>query len=501
MTAPALHLTNLSHRYGGLSTLDNIVLELPTGARHAVIGPNGAGKSTLFHLIAGTRRPSTGRIHLHGHDITNLSAAARARRGIGRTFQHPATCHRLSALANVALGVTHRSADRATAWWRRPDRTTQAYRVLDECGLAEYADIPSGQLSYGQRRQLEVAVALAAKPHLLLLDEPSAGLTSEEATRLSAMIAALPRTVTVLLTDHHLDLIWDTADTVTVLDHGRQLATGSAANIRTNEAVQAAYLGGRSSTPQVAAPKATAATLLRIRGLRAGYDGSQLLGGVDLDIPSGGFVALVGRNGSGKTTLLNAIAGLPPSRVSGEVLLEGRPLRPEPHRVARLGVAVVPQGRRLFALTVAEHLAAAGAAAKHVVAPGPRWTRDDLLAMFPPLAHRLRHPASRLSGGEQQMLAIARALLASPRLLLLDEPLEGIAPVLAKQVTGAIRDAADRGVTVLWADHDKSRVEAATHLIVLDQGRAYLHTESIQSGVTVGVPPGRPTSGPNDHTP
>jgi ABC-type branched-subunit amino acid transport system ATPase component len=500
MTPPALHLTDLSHRYGGLATLDNVVLELPPGARHAVIGPNGAGKSTLFHLIAGTRRPSTGRIHLHGHDTTHLGAAARARRGIGRTFQHPATCHRLSALANVALGVTHRSADRATAWWRRSDRTTQAHRILDECGLAEYADIPAGQLSYGQRRQLEVAVALAAKPALLLLDEPSAGLTPDEAIRLSAMIAALPRTVTVLLTDHHLDLIWSTADTVTVLDHGRQHATGSAADIRANQTVQTAYLGHRSSPPTIATSSSPAATLLRIRGLRAGYDGSEVLAGVDLDIPAGGFVALVGRNGSGKTTLLNAVAGLLPHPVSGEVLLEGRPLRAEPHRVGRLGVAIVPQGRRLFALTVAEHLAAAGAAAKHVATPGPRWTRHDLLAMFPPLAHRLRHPAPRLSGGEQQMLAIARALLANPRLLLLDEPLEGIAPVLAEQVTGAIKDAAARGVTVVWADHDKSRVKKATHFVVLEQGRAYRHTGSDQLQATVG-PPGTPTSDTGDHNP
>ncbi|HEX5540816.1 MAG TPA: ATP-binding cassette domain-containing protein [Micromonospora sp.] len=473
-----LRLEGLGRRYGGLDALRGLTLGIPAGARHAIIGPNGAGKTTLLNLIAGSVRPSSGRVLFDGRDIGRLGAAARARRGISRTWQHPAIFPRLSVAANVALAVTRHSM--------RPGRLRRLGRarigdrsgaVLARVGLTAHAGVRAGRLPYGLRRRLEFAVALAVQPRLLLLDEPSAGLAPDEISLLTAAINALPPEVTVVLIDHNLDLVWAVADTVTVLDHGRQLATGTPAEIRADPRVRAAYL-----TTGPAAPAAGGATsgpvLLRVQGLRAGYQGAPVLDDLDLQLAEGEVLAVLGRNGAGKTTLLNSLAGLLTPAPSTVIELAGARIESgQPHRIARAGVALVPQGRRLFDLTVAEHLTAAAA-----VSPGGgngrRWRREEILTLLPSLRNRLRHHARQLSGGEQQMLALARALLTNPRLLLLDEPSEGLAPAVVEQLAGIIRDIANEGVGVLVAEQNVPLVlNIADRVLVVERGRIVMATD------------------------
>ncbi len=212
---------------------------------------------------------------------------------------------------------------------------------------------------------------------------------------------------------------------------------------------------------------------LTVRGLHAGYEGSTVLHGVDLDVAEGGVVGLLGRNGVGKSTLINTLMGLVPSD-GGSVLIDGHELAGRrPDVVAARGVALVPQGRRIFApLTVDEHLAISGRRSK-----GGAWTRERVLELLPRLGERLRHRGDQLSGGEQQMLAIARALLSNPRLMLLDEPSDGLAPAIVTQVGDVVRDMCTSGMTVLLVEQDlRLAFSVADRIAVMEKGRIVLNT-------------------------
>ncbi|GAA4245921.1 ABC transporter ATP-binding protein [Dactylosporangium darangshiense] len=228
-----LRLDGLGRRYGDLAALDDVALQLEPGERRALIGPNGAGKTTLLNLVAGALRPSAGRIRFNDRDVTRTSPARRARLGIGRTHQHPAIWPTLSALDNVLVAARR-------PWGRlRPG----ARDHLAAVGLADQATTRAGSLSHGQRRQLELAMALAGGPRLLLLDEPAAGLSPPEVELLASLLAALPGDVAVLLVEHHLDLVYGFADRVTVLHSGRHVHTGTVAETRRSPEVAAAYAG------------------------------------------------------------------------------------------------------------------------------------------------------------------------------------------------------------------------------------------------------------------
>ncbi|NGO72761.1 ABC transporter ATP-binding protein [Streptomyces boncukensis] len=236
MTEHRLLLDGLTRRYGSLTALDGVGLRLAAGARHAVIGPNGAGKTTLLSLIAGTERPSAGRVVLDGRDLTRIAPARRARLGIARSFQQPAVIGELTVLDNAVL-----------AGWRhgrgRRERARAAAERLEAVGLADAAHRPAAGLSHGQRRLLDLAAALAGQPRVLLLDEPAAGLTDRDVARLLDVLAALPRDVAVLLVEHHTEVVAQFADTVTVLQDGTPLVTAPTQEALRHEAVRAAYLG------------------------------------------------------------------------------------------------------------------------------------------------------------------------------------------------------------------------------------------------------------------
>jgi branched-chain amino acid transport system ATP-binding protein len=477
MTA-LLQVHSLGRDFGGLAALHDVTVEVPAGSRHAIIGPNGAGKTTLVNLIAGILRPSRGTIAFDGRDITRLSAPARARHGISRTWQHPAIFGRLTVAANVTLALTHhRDRPAGAALLRRATVSARTTQLVDDAGLAAHATVPAGRLPYGLQRRLELAMALATRPRVLLLDEPSAGLDPTEIARLTELIRSLAGDTTVLLVDHNLDLVWSVADTVTVLHHGRHLATGSPDQVRADPQVHDAYLAtGDQPPPRRPSAASDGPVLLHVRDLRAGYRGAPVLDGIDLDVNEGEAVAVLGRNGAGKTTLLNAVAGLLLPHAASRIELAGRPLSASrPHHPARAGLALVPQGRRLFGpLTVAEHLTCAQAAFRGAprTTTNPAWNIERILDLLPALAARLRHPAQQLSGGEQQMLALARALLTNPRLLVLDEPSEGLAPAIIGQLTTTLAHLIANGLAVLIAEQNLALATAITdRMVVLDRGR------------------------------
>jgi len=232
-----LELRDVSVRFGGLRAVDGVDLDLEAGDRHGLIGPNGAGKSTLFRLVAGGLRPTAGRIAFDGQDITRLARHKRARLGIGQTFQHSSLFGGLSCRENVQLALQRADGGRSPA---------AADDALERFSLAGRAHVPAAALSHGEARQLELALALVTEPRLLLLDEPAAGLSSEETERFAEMLAALPPELTILLIEHDLDLVFQETRTVTVLHLGRIIASGTPEQIRANDEVHSVYIGGKS---------------------------------------------------------------------------------------------------------------------------------------------------------------------------------------------------------------------------------------------------------------
>lgn len=243
---PALQTFGLCKRYGALTVARNIDFSLPRGARHAMIGPNGAGKTTFINLLTGVATPSQGRIQLFGEDITGLRADQRVKRGLVRTFQVTSLFPRLTPQQAVTLAVCERMG--VTRRWLRPygayrAATDEAADILATLGLAPVAGRASQTLAYGQQRILELALALALRPRVLILDEPAAGIPAGESAALLDVIAALPEDIAVLLIEHDMSLVFRFASHLTVLMEGGILAAGSPREVADNADVRAVYLG------------------------------------------------------------------------------------------------------------------------------------------------------------------------------------------------------------------------------------------------------------------
>ncbi len=246
MAEPVLRIENLAKNFGGLRVTDDVTLDVLPGELHAVIGPNGAGKTTLINQISGLLAPDAGRILFGGEDVTRLAVHARAARGLARSFQITSILPRFSVLENVALAVQARSGTSFRFFGRAADEealNTPAMAALAQVGLSGRADVPAGELSHGEKRALELAIALAMEPKLLLLDEPMAGTGRDETGRLIAALRALKGRFPMVLVEHDMDAVFALADRISVLIYGRILASGTPAQVRADPQVVTAYLG------------------------------------------------------------------------------------------------------------------------------------------------------------------------------------------------------------------------------------------------------------------
>ena len=246
MTEPLLETRGLRKTFGALRATDHVDFDVRAGETHAVIGPNGAGKTTFLKQLSGELRPDTGKVRFAGEDVTTLSVPRRSRKGLARSFQITSIYRDFSVLDNVALAV-QAHAGHSFRFWRaaREDHslTRPAMQVLEEVGLEKRSDILAANLSHGEQRQLEIAVALATRPRLLLLDEPVAGMGTDESLRMIEFLAGLKGDKTIVLVEHDMDAVFSLADRISVLVYGRIIATGTPAQIRANPGVRAAYLG------------------------------------------------------------------------------------------------------------------------------------------------------------------------------------------------------------------------------------------------------------------
>ncbi len=242
----ALRVEGLVKNFGGLTVLLEVNLNVAAGERRAIIGPNGAGKTTLFNVVGGELPPTKGRVFLDERDVTPLPPQTRANLGLGRTFQRNNLFLALSVFENVRLAVQYRR--RIANHFFRPaesysDVQAETLAVLERVSLADSRDVPARHLAYGQQRVLEAALALAAEPQVLLLDEPTAGMSPAETAEMVRLIEALPRSLTLLIIEHDMDVVFTLADRITVLHYGQVLAEGTPEAVRQNPQVQQIYLG------------------------------------------------------------------------------------------------------------------------------------------------------------------------------------------------------------------------------------------------------------------
>jgi branched-chain amino acid transport system ATP-binding protein len=443
---PALAVTEVSVRFGGLQALDGVDLEVAVGEVHGLIGPNGAGKTTLFNVVAGLQRPTGGSVRMGPHDVTGAKPHRRSRLGLGRTFQRLELFGTLTARENVQMAAEVQRSKLVSG--RTP--AEEAVVQLERVGLLAIADEPTDSLPTGLARLVEMARALAASPNLLLLDEPSSGLNAEETHALGQVLLQLAgEGMGILLVEHDMELVMSICDRVDVLDNGQIISRGDPATVRADPLVQQAYLGGEAEADQTTGEGATprarvagdpsaepAAPALAVIDVRAGYGRIEVLHGVSLEVAKGSALALLGPNGAGKSTLLKVISGQL-AATGGAVEFSGAPLgRHASEQLARAGVCMIPEGRSIFPnLTVRENLLM-----YTFRRPGLKasWIEERAFERFPVLGLRHKQLAGTLSGGEQRMLAMARALTTDPEILFLDELSMGLAPLIVEELYGVV---------------------------------------------------------------
>ena len=479
LSGTVLEVKAIDKRFGGIQAVKNAGLTLRAGEIHALIGPNGAGKTTTFNLISGLFRPDAGSVRLNGQEIHHLAPHHICRQGLARSFQITNLFRGLSIYENLRLSLQAQHAGSFNAW-RDIDSYPQVHAETTELmkflGLEGMETIEGGELSYGGQRLVDLGIALGSKPHVLLLDEPLAGLAAAERERVSHLVKTIASNIPVLIVEHDIDRVLGFSQRVTVMNEGSVLMAGTPEEARADSRVQEVYTG--SGTPPVTGRLAGAATerpqLLRFAGVNAFYGKSHILNDAALDVREGEIVALLGRNGAGKSTLLKALTGLL-KPASGQVEFAGRDIAgmaaPD---IARLGIGYVPQGRGLFAgMTVADNLALGRLARATDGSNGVVWSEEKILQVFPRLKDRMQTPADFLSGGEQQMVAVARALSGNVRLLLLDEPFEGLAPAVVQELF-TLFDQLRSQVSILIVEHNLDLVLAlADRVFALERGAVF----------------------------
>lgn len=484
--ASLLTARHVTKRFGGISALRDCNFEVDSGEIVAVIGPNGAGKSTLLNCIAGHVRPDEGEILFRGTNLCGLSPDQIANLGISRTFQNIHLFSELTVLQNVQIGV---SSFRRMGFWKAfftgggaADREaeTRALAVLRRLGMEEFAGVAARELSFGQQRLVELARALCMQPQLLLLDEPASGLNETEAERLLELLAELSRDgMAIVWIEHDLASVMKIAHKVVVLEFGERICYGSPEEVRKDPKFIDAYLGTGSPVRAAERKSRNDRPYLLVAENLHTYRGTvHALKGVDVRIRRGELLAVIGPNGAGKSTLLGTLAGQFRPR-QGSIEFQGVAISGEPpERVHRAGLTLVPERRGMFpSLTVEESLmlgayAEVGFVRSLGLPPKEVVERcEKMYELFPRLRERRRQLSGTLSGGEQQMLAIARGLMSRPSLLMLDEPSLGLAEKIVEQLFAVLRRLADEGMAILLVEQNaRAALGVADRIMVLDLG-------------------------------
>jgi branched-chain amino acid transport system ATP-binding protein len=464
-----LEVQGLTKRFGGLVAVRDIGFTVKGGEILGLIGPNGSGKSTVMKLIMGIERADAGSVRIEGVEVVGKPPHRIARLGVGMVFQHSRPLHRQTVLENIILGLL---PDKLTRLFPDPAVEARARAIAERVGLSAVLDRRPATLPFADLRKIELAKAIARDPQVLLVDEPFAGLTSSETKQFSELITSFRDDGrAVLLVDHNVKSVAALVDRVFAMYVGERIAEGAADEVMRDATVRRVYLGGAIETVTRREPRDhDVVPFLRLDKVGVRYGKAQALESVSIHVHAGEFVSVVGLNGAGKTTLFNAISGFIP--YSGDIIREGRILRGlTPAAIARGGIAQCPESRELFGdMSVRENLDMGG---HHATKAQSEERMGWLFDLFPILKSRQNQTAHTLSGGEQQMLAIARALMMRPDLLILDEPTLGLAPVILEQLSVALERLRETSpITVLLGEQNITfALPQADRVYVLEHAR------------------------------
>ncbi len=445
-----LEARDVTVRFGGNVAVNEVDLTVDEGRITGLIGPNGAGKTTMFNALCGLQTMARGSVVLDGERITSLPAHKRARRGLARTFQRLEVFTLLSVRENILAGAEIRrtwAGRRSGGDDRSPSEIAED--LIERLGLADVAEERVDSLSTGRARLVELGRALANQPRILLLDEVSSGLNESETEAMAEVLRSLAADgIGILLVEHDMSLVMSTCDEIYVLDFGQIIASGAPKEIQSDTRVQEAYLGSGTASHAKAVRRdlpVEEIPVLDVREVSAGYGDFDVLDGVSFTVRTGEVFALLGPNGAGKSTTLKVISGLLPLS-SGAVAICGRVVSgADADELARAGVCTIPEGKGIFPnLTVAENLE---------MSTFTGISKSDIeersYSRFPRLAERRSQVAGTLSGGEQQMLSMARALATEPSLLLLDELSMGLAPIIVQGLYEQVAEIAREGLSIV----------------------------------------------------
>jgi len=412
---------------------------------------------------------------------------------VARTYQTSQLFGSLSVLDNLIIAQARGRTGAPLAAAAQPAVVERALALAGFVGYAGDLARPAADLAHVDRRLVEIARALATNPAVLLLDEPAAGLSREDKNSLAGLLRRIAaQGIAVLIVEHDMSLVMGISDHVVVIDAGVRIAAGPPREVQQDPAVKKAYLGEGAGRP--GATRSAAADfgepLLETGKLAAGYGSSAVLHGLDLQVREREMVAVLGANGAGKSTLMRALAGLH-RPVSGRIGLGGQAIERLPaHRVTALGVVLVPEGRQVFPeMSVLDNIRLGAFLRKDIGTQQREAEIEGMLGRFPRLRDRAHQRAGLLSGGEQQMLAIARGLMGKPRLLLLDEPSLGLAPAIIEELFAALDRLRNERVTILLVDQmaglalalaDRAYVIEGGHIVAAGTAQEIAHNDALE---------------------
>lgn len=485
-----LQIKSLCKSFGANQAVNNMNLKINAGEMLALIGPNGAGKTTTFNLINGQLQADSGQIYLHGQLLRNPNPVKIAKLGVGRTFQIAEVFTSLTVIENVQMAIMANQGQALNLVSKVSGMHNQkAMTLLKQVEMQEQAYKPCSQLAYGDVKRLELAMALASAPKLLLMDEPTAGMAPAERQGLMGLVSKLAKqnNMAVLFTEHSMDVVFGFADHIVVMAQGSLVANGSPEEIQNNEQVKQVYFGGDSGAIDKGlnaetsnentdtAKSKTTTSLLQIKNLNAFYGAAQILFDVNLNINQGEVVALMGLNGAGKSTTFKSIMGML-QNTQGEITFSNQNIsKLATHKISKMGLGYVPEDRRIFTdLTVLENLNSGRQELRYWQNGkiAPYWSIEQLFKYFPNLAKMTNRFGDQMSGGEQQMLSVARTLMGNPYLVLLDEPSEGVAPIIVQAMVDMIKIIKASGVSILLAEQNTNFAnQVADRAYVLEKGQ------------------------------